>query len=276
MIYNYKKKKNRYSIVALDLDGTLLSPKYTLLPHTIETLQILSHLNVHIVFATGRHYIDVQRIRKKLDINGYMITSNGSRIHDPSGKNIFKKDLERKIVYDLCKMEFDNPNILTHFYSSCHWFVNRDSPEQKNFFQESSFNYQIFNLENFPKNNVSKVYFTCNDQNLLAFLQDKIKKRWGKRLNVNFSFHSCLEVTDGGVSKGSALKKVANLLGYSLQDCIAFGDGMNDYDMLKTVGKGCLMENSHESLIKSLPDFEIIGSNKDESVSHYLRKNFIE
>lgn len=45
----------------------------------------------------------------------------------------------------------------------------------------------------------------------------------------------------GGVSKGHALEAVAKKLGYSLQDCIAFGDGMNDAEMLSMAGKGCIM-----------------------------------
>ncbi|KIE63829.1 Cof-type HAD-IIB family hydrolase [Candidatus Riesia pediculischaeffi] len=275
MTLNYKRKENKYSIIALDLDGTLLSPEYSLLPHSAETLKILFKLGIHIIFATGRHYVDVKRICDKIDINTYMITSNGARIYNRSGRNIFKKDLRKEIVYDLCKMEFNNPEILTHFYSNSHWFVNRDSPEQRNFFQESSFNYRIFDLKQFTTDGVSKIYFTGNDQKLLVSVQKKIKKKWGDDLNVSFSFNNCLEVIDGAVSKGNALKRVANLLGYGLQDCIAFGDGMNDYEMLSMVGKGCLMKNSHEMLIKSLPDLEIIGSNEEESVSHYLRKSFV-
>ena len=36
----------------------------------------------------------------------------------------------------------------------------------------------------------------------------------------------------GGVSKGHALEAVAKRLGFDLKDCIAFGDGMNDAEML--------------------------------------------
>lgn len=57
-----------------------------------------------------------------------------------------------------------------------------------------------------------------------------------------------------------------------MQDCIAFGDGMNDYEMLTMAGKGCIMKNSHQLLRDNLPDMEIIGSNEEEAVSYYLRR----
>ncbi len=62
--------------------------------------------------------------------------------------------------------------------------------------------------------------------------------RWGDRVNVSFSTLTCLEVMAGGVSKGHALEAVAKMLGYTLSDCIAFGDGMNDAEMLSMAGKG--------------------------------------
>lgn len=105
-------------------------------------------------------------------------------------------------------------------------------------------------------------------------LEQAIAARWGDRVNVSFSLPTCLEVMAGGVSKGHALDEVARRLGMTLQDCIAFGDGMNDKEMLSMAGKGCIMSNAHQRLIDVLPALEIIGSNADDAVPHYLQKLF--
>jgi HAD superfamily hydrolase (TIGR01484 family) len=65
-----------YHVVASDLDGTLLSPDHTLSPFAKETLQLLTQRDIHFVFATGRHHIDVAQMRDNLGISAYMITSN--------------------------------------------------------------------------------------------------------------------------------------------------------------------------------------------------------
>lgn len=93
-----------YSIVASDLDGTLLSPNHVLTPYTQETLHLLINKGVHFVFATGRHHVDVAQIRDGLGINAYMITSNGARVHNTHGDLIFSQDLEPEIAYDLALM----------------------------------------------------------------------------------------------------------------------------------------------------------------------------
>lgn len=79
----------------------------------------------------------------------------------------------------------------------------------------------------------------------------------------------------GGVSKGHALEYVSKLMGYTLKDCIAFGDGLNDLEMLSMAGKGCLMSGSLPRLKAAMPDAEIIGSNADDAVPHYLRRMYL-
>jgi hypothetical protein len=76
-----------------------------------------------------------------------------------------------------------------------------------------------------------------------------------------------------GVSKGAALKAVAESRGLSLENCIAFGDGMNDLEVLTMAQKGLLMETAHEKVKAALPDTEQIGSNEDDAVAHYLEKH---
>ncbi|MCL0244218.1 HAD-IIB family hydrolase, partial [Escherichia coli] len=92
----------------------------------------------------------------------------------------------------------------------------------------------------------------------------------------SFSTLTCLEVMAGGVSKGHALEAVAKMLGYTLSDCIAFGDGMNDAEMLSMAGKGCIMANAHQRLKDLHPELEVIGSNADDAVPHYLRKLYLD
>ncbi|MTB68395.1 sugar/pyridoxal phosphate phosphatase YigL [Providencia sp. wls1943] len=267
----------KYPVVASDLDGTLLSPNHDLTLYTKDTLkQLVATEEVRFVFATGRHHIDVAQIRDGLGIDAYMITSNGARIHNTNGDLIFANNVDSQIAKELCLMEFDHPEILTNYYHGDDWFINRESPEQKEFFKESVFNYQLFDPRNFPTSEVCKVYYTSEDHDLLVDLQQRIQRRWQDKVHVTFSLHSCLEVMAGSVSKGEALKQVTALHGYGTHDCIAFGDGMNDKEMLKLAGKGCIMQNAHQLLKDALPQMEVIGSNQDDAVARYLRSKYLD
>ena len=263
-----------YHIVASDLDGTLLSPDHSLSDYTHEILQKLTRQGINFVFATGRHHIDVARMRNKLGIDAYMITSNGARVHDTAGHLIFAYNLDQDIARDLYELQYSSETILTQVYRNDEWYLSRDSEKESAYVRESGFRYQLYQPGELDTDGISKVFFTSDDHDALTVLEQAIAARWGDRVNVSFSLPTCLEVMAGGVSKGHALDEVAQRLGVTLQDCIAFGDGMNDKEMLSMAGKGCIMSNAHQRLIDALPALEIIGSNAEDAVPHYLQKLF--
>ncbi|OZI15034.1 sugar/pyridoxal phosphate phosphatase YigL [Sodalis-like symbiont of Philaenus spumarius] len=264
-----------FQIVASDLDGTLLSPTHRLTPDTKQTLQLLTARGIHFVFATGRHHLDVAQMRANLEIDAYMITSNGARVHNTAGELIFSRDLDEDIAAELFSVVHQDPRILTNVFRNYEWFMNRHLSDQEDFFRESTFKYHVYQQGALPTDGICKVYFTCDDHQRLLVLEEALNARWGDRVNVSFSLPVCLEVMAGGVSKGHALRQVAVLLGYQLQDCISFGDGMNDQEMLAMVGKGCIMQNAQQRLKEALPNLEVIGSNEDDAVPRYLRAMYL-
>lgn len=126
-----------YQVVASDLDGTLLSPDHFLTPYAKETLKLLTARGINFVFATGRHYIDVGQIRDNLGIRSYMITSNGARVHDSDGQQIFAHNLDRDIAADLFEIVRNDPKIVTNVYREDEWYMNRHRPEEMRFFKEA-------------------------------------------------------------------------------------------------------------------------------------------
>ncbi|TKI04157.1 sugar/pyridoxal phosphate phosphatase YigL [Martelella alba] len=264
-----------FHVVVSDLDGTLLAPDHTLTPYTKETLQLLTARDIHFVFATGRHHIDVSQIRDGLGISAFMITSNGARVHNPDGDMISAHDLDQDIAGELFRLVHDDPGILTNVYRRDDWYMNRNRLDQQDFFRESNFNYRLFEPGQLPTDGICKVYYTSDDHERLLALEETLNARWGDRINVSFSLPVCLEVMAGGVSKGRALAEVVKTLGYTLQDCVSFGDGMNDKEMLAMSGKGFLMGNAHQRLKELLPELDVIGTNGEEAVPRWLRKMYL-
>ena len=177
---------------------------------------------------------------------------------------------------DLFEIVRNDPKIVTNVYREDEWYMNRHRPEEMRFFKEAVFNYKLYEPGELDPQGISKVFFTCEDHEHLLPLEQAMNARWGDRVNVSFSTLTCLEVMAGGVSKGHALEAVAKMLGYTLSDCIAFGDGMNDAEMLSMAGKGCIMANAHQRLKDLHPELEVIGSNADDAVPHYLRKLYLD
>ena len=124
---------------------------------------------------------------------------------------------------------------------------------------------------------IVKVFFIREDKDhdKLVVWEDKIKAKFGEKANITFSSPFCLEIMAAGVSKGHALDAIAKMRGHQLKDCIAFGDGMNDLEMLSMAGKGVVMGSAHHKVKMALPDHEIIGCCDEQAVAHYLAKHLL-
>ncbi|MDF3007929.1 MAG: cof [Enterobacter kobei] len=59
-------------------------------------------------------------------------------------------------------------------------------------------------------------------------------------------------------------------LGIAMEECMAFGDAMNDHEMLAAVGRGMIMGNAMPQLRAALPHLPVIGHCQNQAVSHYL------
>ncbi|KJF80149.1 Cof-type HAD-IIB family hydrolase [Photobacterium angustum] len=264
-----------FKIVASDLDGTLLTPEHKIAPYTQEVLQRLYQHDKHFVFATGRHHIDVAGMREELDIPAYMITSNGASVHDADGNLVFQQSLSPEVIRGVIALAKHDPDLHIHLYQGDHWLLNHENEALRDF--HDSFNYQLFDVENPPTDNVLKVFFTRDDldHEKMVKWEQAFNQEFKDKANIAFSTPWCLEVMDAGVSKGDALAAVAKALELTLDDCIAFGDGMNDVEMLSMAGKGLIMGTSHDKVKQALPDNEVIGSSADEAVAHYLEKHLL-
>ena len=55
------------------------------------------------------------------------------------------------------------------------------------------------------------------------------------------------------VNKGVAVKKIQEILGVPPENCAAFGDYLNDLEMLRAVKYGFAMENAHPEVLAAAP-----------------------
>ncbi|MCC4237248.1 Cof-type HAD-IIB family hydrolase [Vibrio anguillarum] len=270
-------KEHAIHIVASDLDGTLLAPNHQLSEFTKQTLQALHQKGFTFIFATGRHHVDVAGIRQLAGIPAYMITSNGARVHDQHDNLMYSKNVPQELVQPVIDVFKQNPDIFVHIYQDESWLLNKEDETLRDFHEESGFSYQVFDVNNAPTEGVAKIFFThpAQDHELLAQFEERLNDIFGDKLNVAFSTPWCLEVMAAEVSKGDALKAVAESLNLTLDNCIAFGDGMNDVEMLSMVGKGLVMGTSHQKVFNALPNNTVIGSNAEDAVAHYLREHLL-
>ena len=225
-----------FKAIISDLDGTLLNGEHRIGEFTIQTLSQLAEKGVDIYFATGRNYPDVKHLIKSVP--------------------------------------FDPLNVCLNSYQGDDWFINVDIEALKKYHQDSGYCYKVVDFQNHHGRETEKVFYIGKTPADLAPIEAYIQAKFGEQVYMTYSTPQCLEVMNKNVSKANALDELVTHRGYQLSDCIAFGDGLNDKEMLARAGKGCVMGNADKRLKALLPEHEVIGENKDEAVACYLRKLF--
>lgn len=266
-----------YQIVASDLDGTLLAPNHQLTEYAKQTLKALHQQGYTFVFATGRHHVDVAGIRAQVGIPAYMITANGARVHDQQDQLMYSQNVPKELVQAVIDVVKEDPSVFVHLYKGDQWMLSKEDQVLKNFHEDTGFSYHLFDINHAPTDEIAKIFFTHpdHDGDYLVQFENQLRDKFADRLNISFSTPWCLEVMAAEVSKGDALQAVAESLGLKLENCLAFGDGMNDVEMLAMAGKGLVMGTSHPRVKAALPDNEVIGSHADDAVAHFLREHLL-
>ncbi|WP_108652508.1 Cof-type HAD-IIB family hydrolase [Dongshaea marina] len=259
-----------YKVVVSDLDGTLFNQAHQISPYTRQVIHQLLDQGYKFILATGRHHQDVQKIRSQLGIDCFLITSNGAMVHDKQDNLIHTQSIEPKLVAKL--LEIERPTgVHANIYRGDEWFVEQESPDLLEFHPDSAFSYQLCDFRSLDKEGTTKLFFSGSHEELLA-LEKVFEAQLGDKLHIAFSLPTCLEVMAKGVNKGSALEAVLKVKGFKAEQSVAFGDGMNDYEMLKTAGLGVVMSNAHDRLKQQLPEHPRAGSNDDDGVAHFLNE----
>ena len=77
-----------------------------------------------------------------------------------------------------------------------------------------------------------------------------------------------LEFNIASANKGNSLRRFAEHLGFTLANCMAFGDGLNDLSMVEAAGTGVAMANAHPDVLAAAD--VVTASNDEDGVAKTL------
>jgi Cof subfamily protein (haloacid dehalogenase superfamily) len=106
------------------------------------------------------------------------------------------------------------------------------------------------------------------DPKKLDELGGDLRARFDGRLFIAKSLPFFLELANPDVSKGSGLQFVADRLGFTRKETVAFGDGENDLELIDWAGYGVAVENA-DPMVKARADF-VCPSVEEEGVAQVI------
>ena len=272
-------EKKPIKMIGLDMDGTVLSTKKELLPHTVEVIKKAIAQGVIVLAATGRPITGIPKEFSEIPGIHYALTANGARIFDTREKKVLYEHLLP--IETACKALdiFDKYDTLQEIYFDGQGYAERKKIETvEKYLLDPNMAFYIRNTRK-PVDNI-RAYIAERGQDmdktqaLFANLDERNQALEEiKRLeNVTYACSQAtnIEVNDSGINKGIGLLKLGELLGIKREEIMACGDGENDIDMLREVGFGVAVANAEQS-VKAVADY-ITLSNDEEGVAKAIEQ----
>lgn len=79
-------------VIALDLDGTLLTSNKTILPASLEALARARAAGFQVIVVTGRHHVAIHPFYQALALDTPAICCNGTYLYDYQAKKVLQSD----------------------------------------------------------------------------------------------------------------------------------------------------------------------------------------
>lgn len=268
--------EQKIKMIALDLDGTLLSSAKTLGGLSKKVLTKLYEKGVNITLSTGRAFHHTQHVSALLGFPVQIVCVDGAYILPLKYKNPILKPFPGKLIrqiISLLRSHLPYVYLLTEDQIWC-----QDC--QKVNKQIYGWGNQLFTTEPDLTEDLQvlqAIYINTTPEadTLYRLLREEIPSL-AAELSLSLEpGYSQIIIRPPGVNKGSGLETLAKLLGIKLEESVVFGDWLNDLPMLEKGGLAVTPANSVDE-VKAVADIVSAYTSDEDFVGRELERLLLE
>ena len=249
-------------LVALDIDGTLLTPmpdtgfsSEEVTPAVRAAIDRAVDAGCHVVLASGRAPLGISTVLRHLDLprdpgsgeQALVVASNGAVTFSyPPMRVISEVTFDAREAVEAVLKHVPEAAVAVEEHG-VGYRVNRHFPEG-----ELDGEMILTPIDEMIASEVSRVIIRDPDSTSEDFvsLADKLGLQG---TNYFIGWTAWLDLAPEGISKASGLAEICAYLGVAADDVLAIGDGRNDIEMLEWAGRGVAMGQAPDE-VKAITD----------------------
>ncbi|ORX84367.1 hypothetical protein BCR32DRAFT_325944 [Anaeromyces robustus] len=244
----------KYRIVALDMDGTLLTSKKIVHPDTLHDINEATEKGIHVVYCSGRAPIEMKDYTDNISAMRYGICMSGALVYDFKEKKVIHSraisNKHFKKIIQVAKID----DGMVHFLTENESIVRNDQITHM-----KDFNMEVYQpmfeaiartvpdmmAEAEKHDSISKINIYFHSTKARKEAYEKLKDL---PLSFAYSEKTSLEMTAPNVTKANGLSELASYLNIPMTETLGIGDGDNDRSFLNVVGLSVAMNNANEDI----------------------------
>ena len=259
-----------YRLLAIDLDGTLLTPQKLITPRTRDLLCQVAEAGIAIVIATGQTSQVLRQVCAELPLTAPQIIENGAIIlHIQSGAILHEKLIPREHILPVLDT-LRSAGLHRAYHTHERVYVDYGTPRAHRWYRPpvppAVFVEDVASI--YPRTCIKIA--GIGEEETLRDKRQEFERTFAGNLYVTQSSFDIVEFLHPEVSKGNALKTIAADLSIAPEEVVAIGDNHNDIGMLRFAGLGVAMGNAHDE-VKAEADY-VTGSNAEEGVAKVIEE----
>ncbi|WP_216828141.1 Cof-type HAD-IIB family hydrolase [Alkalihalobacterium elongatum] len=227
-------------VVFFDIDGTLYNENKTIPTSTVKAINELKRNGVHVAIATGRAPFMYKDLRDQLGIDTY-ISFNGSYVIF-NNDIVFKSPLETEKLKRLEKDALQNEHPMIFLDHLNHYSNYKEHPYIEECIGNLKLHLPDYNPSFYHTQDVYQALIFCKDQH------EDLYTRGHEHFDYVRWHRYSIDVLPSGGSKAKGIEILLDQMNIPVENAFAFGDGLNDIEMLSYVGTGVAMGNGHEAV----------------------------
>jgi len=273
-----------YKMIAIDLDGTLLSPLGHVTARTKSAVHQCLRAGMLVCFATGRNWTESQTVLDAIEHYDSAVFAGGSMVVDTKRRvTIHRTRMEQELARELSAcFEGAGHAVLalqdTHAAGGIDYLITGDIPtnvETRRWMDATKANVKFVpRLAAHDHEHTIRLSIVAPSAQVAAVqrdLDEKFAERiFGLAIRVPHAGVDVYEVFDPAVNKWEGIMHVARRHNIDPRQIIAIGDDLNDVPMIRNAGLGVAMGNARAE-VKSIAK-RVIGSNEEDGLAVFLEE----
>ena len=235
-------------LLAVDLDGTLISLDLQLDPRDVEAVRRAEAAGVRVVACTGRPFPGALPWVRKLGLESPLICYQGAQVRTPDGGMLLDHGVPHDHAMEVVRFCRER-DLHVQAYRDDELIVDRDRPEAQEYAHHSGMTVNVVGDVDAAMGATTPKLVIVAAPEVVERLLPEVRDRWAGRLYVATSLPGYIEITNPDADKRQALAWLCARFGIPHGETAAVGDGRNDQPMIEWAGAGYAVEGAPPEVV---------------------------
>lgn len=256
-------------LIATDIDGTLVMDGGNQVnPELYDIILKLRQKGIQFAAASGRQWVSIEALFEPVKEKIFYLSDNGAYV-GCYGRNLFLKTMDRQLVMEILEDIRSIPDLEVMISGPDAVYVDTKNQNFVKWIMEG-YRYCVKQVDNIANVEDAFIKIAAYKKHGVQEATEILREKYKGKMKITISGDMWMDCMASGVSKGQAITTLQESLGIKPEETMAFGDQLNDLEMLGRAYYSFAVGNARPE-IKAAARFRV-DTNKNDGVIKLLKE----